>query len=89
MTIRADEWLEVEIPEDLMEEVEYYSDRGHGYKCGSVYELRVEAVADYITANRESELAKHFEDEYGVDLNNREELTRYINFINEQMGEEF
>ena len=50
MTIRADEWLEVEIPEELMEEVEYYSDRGHGYKCGSVYELRVEAVADYITA---------------------------------------
>ena len=86
--MRADEWLEVEIPEELMEEVDFYSDRGHGYKCGSVYELKVEQTADYVTANRESELAKHFEDEYGVDLNNREELTRYINYINERMGEE-
>ena len=86
--MRADEWLEVEIPEELMEEVEFYSDRGHGYKCGSVYELRVEAVADYITANRESELAKHFEDEGGVDLDNREAIIKQINYINERMGEE-
>ena len=86
--MRADEWLEVEIPEELMEEVDFYSDRGHGYKCGSVYELKVEQTADYVTANRESELAKHFEDEYGVDLNNREELTRHINYINQRMGEE-
>ena len=88
MTIRADEWLEVEIPEDLMEEVDFYSDRGHGYKCGSVYELKVEQTADYVTANRESELAKHFEEEYGEDITNREALIRHINYINERMGEE-
>ena len=87
--MRADEWLEVEIPEELMEEVEYYSDRGHGYKCGSVYELKPNQTADYITANRESELAKHFEDEYGVDLDNREAIIKQINRINERMGQEF
>jgi len=86
--MRADEWLEVEIPEELMEEVEYYSDRGHGYKCGSVYELKVEQTVDYIMANPTSELAKNCEEEYGEDITNREELTRHINWINEKMGEE-
>ena len=89
MTIRADEWLEVEIPEELMEEFEVCDDRGYGSVCGHIRELKPNQTADYITANRESELAKHFENEYGVDLNNQEELIRYINFINEQMGEEF
>jgi hypothetical protein len=86
--MRADEWLEVEIPEDLMEEVEFYSDRGHGYKCGSVCELKVEQTADYIIQNRTSELAKHFEDEGGVDLDNLEAIIKQINYINERMGEE-
>ena len=89
MTIRADEWLDVYIPDELMEDVEFYSDRGHGYKCGTAYELKVEQTADYILANPESELAKHFEDEYGVDITNREELVKHINYINERMGEEF
>ena len=88
MAIRADEWLDVEIPEDLMEEVEYYSDRGHGYKCGSVYELRVEQTVDYIMANPTSELAKNCEEEYGEDITNREALIRHINYINQRMGEE-
>jgi len=88
MTIRADEWLEVEIPEELMEEVDFYSDRGHGYKCGSVYELKVEQTVDYIMANPTSELAKNCEEEYGEDITNREDLTRHINWINEKMGEE-
>ena len=86
--MRADEWLEVEIPEELMEEVEFYSDRGHGYKCGSVYELKVEQTVDYIMANPTSELAKNCEEEYGEDITNREELTRHINWINQRMGEE-
>jgi len=86
--MRADEWLEVEIPEDLMEEVEYYSDRGHGYKCGSVYELKVEQTVDYIMANPTSELAKNCEEEYGEDITNREALIRHINYINQRMGEE-
>ncbi len=89
MTIRADEWLEVEIPEELMEEFEVCDDRGYGSVCGHIHELKPTQTADYISQNKTSELAKHFEDEYGVDLDNREELTRYINFINEQMGEEF
>ena len=89
MTIRADEWLEVEIPEELMEEFEVCDDRGYGNVCGHIHELKPNQTADYISQNKTSELAKHFEDEYGVDLDNREELTRYINFINEQMGEEF
>ncbi len=89
MTIRADEWLEVEIPEELMEEFEVCDDRGYGSVCGHIHELKPNQTADYISQNKTSELAKHFEDEYGVDLDNREELTRYINFINEQMGEEF
>ena len=88
MAIRADEWLEVEIPEELMEEVEFYSDRGHGYKCGSVYELKVEQTVDYIMANPTSELAKNCEEEYGEDITNREELTRHINWINGKMGED-
>ena len=86
--MRADEWLEVEIPEELMEEVEYYSDRGHGYKCGSVYELKVEQTVDYIMANPASELAKNCEEEYGEDITNREALIRHINYINKRMGEE-
>ena len=89
MTIRADEWLEVEMPEELMEEFEICDDRGYGSVCGHIHELKPNQTADYIIQNKTSELAKHFEDEYGVDLNNREELTRYINFINKQMGEEF
>lgn len=89
MTIRADEWLEVDIPEELMEEFEVCDDRGYGSVCGHIHELKPNQTADYISQNKTSELAKHFEDEYGVDLDNREELTRYINFINEQMGEEF
>ena len=86
--MRADEWLEVEIPEELMEEVEMYSDRGHGYKCGSVYELKVEQTVDYIMANPTSELAKNCEEEYGEDITNREALIRHINYINQRMGEE-
>ena len=86
--MRADEWLEVEIPEELMEEVEYYSDRGHGYKCGLVYELKVEQTVDYIMANPTSELAKNCEEEYGEDITNREALIRHINYINQRMGEE-
>ena len=89
MTIRADEWLEVEILEELMEEFEVCDDRGYGNVCGHIHELKPNQTADYISQNKTSELAKHFEDEYGVDLDNLEELTRYINFINEQMGEEF
>jgi len=89
MTIRADEWLEVEMPEELMEEFEVCDDRGYGSVCGHIHELKPNQTADYISQNKTSELAKHFEDEYGVDLDNREELTRYINFINEQMGEQF
>ena len=89
MTIRADEWLEVEIPEELMEEFEVCDDRGYGSVCGHIHELKPNQTADYISQNKTSELAKYFEDEYGVDLDNREELTRYINFINEQMGQEF
>ena len=88
MAIRADEWLEVEIPEELMEEVDFYSDRGHGYKCGSVYEMRVEQTVDYIMANPTSELAKNCEEEYGEDITNREALIRHINYINQRMGEE-
>jgi len=86
--MRADEWLEVEIPEELMEEVDFYSDRGHGYKCGSVYELKVEQTVDYIMANPTSEIAKNCEEEYGEDITNREGLIRHINYINQRMGEE-
>ena len=89
MTIRADEWLEVEMPEDLMEEFEVCDDRGYGSVCGHIHELKPNQTADYITANRESELAKHFENEYGVDLNNREAIIKHINRINERMGQEF
>ena len=89
MTIRADEWLDVYIPDELMEDVEFYSDRGHGYKCGTAYELKVEQTVDYIMANPTSELAKNCVEEYGVDITNREELVKHINYINERMGEEF
>ena len=72
-----------------MEEFEVCDDRGYGSVCGHIHELKPNQTADYISQNKTSELAKHFEDEYGVDLDNREELTRYINFINERMGEQF
>ena len=88
MTVHADDFLGVFIPSDLMEEVDYYGDRGHGCKCGSVYELRVEAVADYVMANRDSELAQNFVSEGDVDLDNRDEIIKRINSINERMGED-
>jgi len=89
MTVHADDFLGVYIPSDLMEEVDYYGDRGHGCKCGSVYELRVEAVADYIMANEESEIAKYFKDEYGELITCiRKELVREIESINKRMGED-
>jgi hypothetical protein len=52
MTVYADDWLEVYIPSELLDEVEYYSDGGHGYKCGSVFAMKHEETADYIMANR-------------------------------------
>jgi len=88
MTVHADDFLGVFIPSELMEEVDYYGDRGHGCKCGSVYELRVEAVADYVMANRDSELAQNFVSEGDVDLDNRDEIIKRINSINERMGED-
>jgi hypothetical protein len=88
MTVHADDFLGVYIPSDLMEEVDYYGDRGHGCKCGSVYELRVDAVADYVMANRDSELAQNFVSEGDVDLDNRDEIIKRINSINERMGED-
>ena len=88
MTVHADDFLGVFIPSDLMEEVDYYGDRGHGCKCGSVYELRVEAVADYVMANRDSELAQNFVSEGEVDLDNRDEIIKRINSINQRMGED-
>jgi hypothetical protein len=88
MTVHADDFLGVFIPSDLMEEVDYYGDRGHGCKCGSVYELRVEAVADYVMANRDSELAQNFVSEGGIDLDNRDAIIKRINSINERMGED-
>ena len=89
MTIRADEWLDVYIPDELMEEFEVCDDRGYGSVCGHVYELKVEQTANYILANPTSELTKNCEDEYGVDITNREELVKHINYINERMGEQF
>jgi hypothetical protein len=88
MTVHADDFLGVYIPSELMEEVDYYGDRGHGCKCGSVYELRVDAVADYVMANRDSELAQNFVSEGDVDLDNRDEIIKRINSINERMGED-
>jgi hypothetical protein len=87
MTVHADDFLGVFIPSELMEESDYYGDYGHGCKCGSVYELRVEAVADYVMANRDSELAQNFVSEGDVDLDNRDEIIKRINSINERMGE--
>jgi len=88
MTVHADDFLGVFIPSELMEESDYYGDSGHGCKCGSVYELRVEAVADYVMANRDSELAQNFVSEGDVDLDNRDEIIKRINSINERMGED-
>ena len=88
MTVHADDFLGVYIPSELMEEADYYGDRGHGCKCGSVYELRVEAVTDYVMANRDSELAQNFVSEGDVDLDNRDEIIKRINSINERMGED-
>ncbi len=88
MTVYADDWLEVYIPSDLLDEVEYYSDGGHGYKCGSIFALKHEETADYIMSNRDSELAKHFVEDGAVDLDNRAEVIKHINSINNWMGEE-
>ena len=88
MTVYADDWLEVYIPNDLLDEVEYYSDGGHGYKCGSVFAMKHEETADYIMANRDSELAKHFVEDGAVDLANRGEVIKHINSINNWMGED-
>ena len=88
MTVYADDWLEVYIPNDLLDEVEYYSDGGHGYKCGSVFAMKHEETADYIINNQDSELAQYFVDDYGVDLNDRAEVIKRIDRLNVLMGEE-
>jgi hypothetical protein len=88
MTVYADDWLEVYIPNDLLDEVEYYSDGGHGYKCGSVFAMKHEETADYIMNNQDSELAQYFVDDYGVDLNDRAEVIKRIDRLNVSMGEE-
>jgi len=88
MTVYADDWLEVYIPNDLLDEVEYYSDGGHGYKCGSVFAMKHEETADYIMNNQDSELAKHFVEDGAVDLDNRTEVIKHIDYINNRMGEE-
>jgi len=88
MTVYADDWLEVYIPRDLLDEVEYYSDGGHGYKCGSVFAMKHEETADYIMSNRDSELAKHFVEDGAVDLDNRTEVIKHIEYVNNRMGED-
>ena len=88
MTVYADDWLEVYIPRDLLDEVEYYSDGGHGYKCGSVFAMKHEETADYIMNNQDSELAKHFVEDGAVDLDNRAEVIKHIDYINNRMGED-
>ena len=88
MAVYADDWLEVYIPSELLDEVEYYSDGGHGYKCGSVFAMKHEETADYIMKNQDSELAQYFVDDYGVDLNDRAEVIKRIDRLNVSMGEE-
>ena len=84
----ANDWLGVYIPSNLLGRVDYYSDGGHGYKCGSVFAMKHEETANYIMSNRDSELAKHFEDDGGIDLDNRVEVIKHIQYVNESMGEE-
>ncbi len=84
----ADDYLGVYIPSNLLDKVDYYSDGGHGYICGSIFAMRHEETADYIMSNRDSELAKYFVDDYGTDLNDRAEVIKHINSINNWMGEE-
>jgi hypothetical protein len=88
MTVYADDWLELYIPRDLLDEVEYYSDGGHGYKCGSVFAMKHDETANYIMSNRDSQLAKHFVDDGGIDLDNRAEVIKHIDYINRRMGED-
>jgi hypothetical protein len=86
--MRANDYLGVYVPNDLMERVDYHSDGGHGYICGSIFALKHEETADYVTSNRNSELAKHFEDDGGIDLDNRSEVIKHIQYVNERMGED-
>ena len=88
MTVYADDWLELYIPRDLLDEVEYYSDGGHGYKCGSVFAMKHDETANYIMSNRDSQLSKHFVDDGGIDLDNRAEVIKHIDYINRRMGED-
>ena len=50
--------------------------------------MKHEETADYIMTNRNSELAKHFEDDGGIDLDNRVEVIKHIQYVNNAMGEE-
>ena len=84
----ANDWLGVYIPSNLLGRVDYYSDGGHGYKCGSVFAMKHEETANYIMSNIDSELAKHFVDDGGIDLDNRVEVIKHIQYVNESMGEE-
>ena len=86
--MNADDWLGVYIPNNLLGRVDYYSDGGHGYKCGSVFAMKHEETANYIMSNRDSELAKHFEDDGGIDLSNRSEVIKHIDYVNNAMGED-
>jgi len=87
MAVYADDYLGVYVPNNLMERVDYHSDGGHGYICGSIFAMKHEETADYIMNNRESQLAQNFVDEYGIDLNNRAEVIKHIDHLNVLMGE--
>jgi len=87
MAIYASDWLNVPVPSDLMDRVDYYHYGGHGYLCGTVFALIEERTADYMIQNRTSDLAQHFESEYGVDLDDRAGVIKQIQITNELMGE--
>jgi len=80
----ASEYLEIDIPAHLMDEVEC---GGHGPIVARINELRPEETADYIITDPTSEIAQHFSNDIGVDITDRADIMAACVIINDRMAD--
>jgi len=80
----ASEYLEIDIPAELMIEQEY---GGYGPIVARINELRPEETADYIITDPTSEIAQHFSNDIGIDITDRADIMAACVIINDRMAD--
>jgi len=80
----ASEYLEIDIPAHLMDEVEC---GGYGPIVARINELRPEETADFILTDPTSEIAQHFSNDIGVDITDRADIMAACVIINDRMAD--